>query len=165
MVCHFWHRIGIFIFRRHVTMLKLKIFTTFLVTFFGGTFYAFSAGNDLNVEEFISKYKARMENAAPDDWKTFADCAYALVSKQIATSEALNWIDRSIGIRETVYNRTVRGDFLVLKGTIREAQAEYVRAIELARLENRKDEISGIQWKILISMGIENYNKFKVGNK
>lgn len=146
-------------------MLKLKILTTLLATCYFGTLDAFSSGNDLNVEECILKIKARIENAAPDDWKTFADCASALVSKRIVTAEAIKWIDRSIEIRETIYNRIVRGDFLVLKGKIREGQAEYVRAIELARQEHRKDEISSIQWKILISMGIENYNKFQAENK
>jgi predicted RNA polymerase sigma factor len=170
IICHpesynFWHKVGFLIGRYLAAMLKLKILTTFLATFSVGILYAYSSGNDLNVEAYISGYKARIEKAAPDDWKTFADCAYALVSKRIASTEAINWINRSIEIRETVYNRTVKGDFLVLKGKIKEGQAEYVRAIELAKEENRNDEIGGIQWKILISMGIENYNKFQAENK
>jgi hypothetical protein len=106
------------------------------------------------------KHKIRVENAAPDDWMTFAKCAEALVSKRIASDEAGNWIGHSIAVRETAYNRTVKGDYLVLKGKIRDAQAEYVRAIELAKQENQQDEIGKIQWKILISMGIENYNRY-----
>jgi predicted RNA polymerase sigma factor len=68
-------------------------------------------------------------------------------------------------VKETIFNRTVKGDFLVIKGKIKEAQAEYVRAIELARELNKKDQIPGIQWKILISMGVENYNNFHAGEK
>lgn len=146
-------------------MLKLKILTTFLAICVLGDLCAFSSGNDLNVEEYISKHKARIKNVAPDDWKTFADCANALVSKRIASVEALSWVDRSIDVRETVYNRTIKGDFLVLKGRIREAQAEYVRAIELAKQENRSKEIPKIQWKILVAMGVENYYKFQSENK
>jgi hypothetical protein len=146
-------------------MLKLKILTTFLAIFAAGELCAFSSGNDLNVEEYISKHKTRIKNAAPDDWKTFADCANALVSKRIASIEAINWIDRSIEVRETVYNRTIKGDFLVLKGRIRDAQAEYVRAIELAKQENRGEEIPKIQWKILVAMGVENYYRFQSENK
>jgi hypothetical protein len=146
-------------------MLKLKDITTLLAAFLICTGYVFASGSDLNVEEYIIKQEQRIENAAPDDWKTFADCANALISKRIVTEETLNWIKRSIDIRETVYNRTIKGDYLVLKGSIKEGQAEYVRAIELAKLENRSEEISNIQWKIMISMGVENFNKFQAENQ
>ncbi|MBR9998677.1 MAG: hypothetical protein KFF73_06890 [Cyclobacteriaceae bacterium] len=142
-------------------MVKLKDFTAFLTTSLFCITFVYGTGSDLNVGEYISKHKERIENAAPDDWKTYADCANALVSKKIVTDEIIKWIDRSISIRETMYNRTVKGDYLVLKGAIRAGQAEYVRAIELAKQENRNEEISTIQWKIMISMGIENLNKFQ----
>jgi len=141
-------------------MLKVKIFTTLLAIFFAGITCVLADGNDLDVEEFISKHKARVEKAGIDDWETFAECANALVTKRIASEEVILWIDKSIEIKETIYNRTVKGDYLVCKGKIKEAQNEYIRAIELARELNKNDEIPGIQWKILISMGVENYNNF-----
>jgi predicted RNA polymerase sigma factor len=146
-------------------MLKFGIVTSFLAIFIARAICAPTPATDPNDEEYVLKYKARIETAAPDDWKTFAECANALVSKRIATVEVMNWIDHSIEIRETVFNRTIKGDYLILKGKIREGQAEYVRAIKLARQANRQDEIGEIQWKILISMGIENYNRFQAENK
>lgn len=153
-----------FTWRIYVAMMKIRIITAFLVIFLTGELYASSPGSDPNDEELVVEYKTRVNNAAPDDWMTFAECAEALVSKRIASDEAENWIGRSIAIRETAYNRTIMGDYLVLKGKIREAQAEYVRAIELAKLENRKNEIGKIQWKIMISMGIENFNRYHMAN-
>lgn len=146
-------------------MLKLKDITTLLAAVLVSTGSLLAGGNDLNIEEYISKQEQRIENAAPDDWKTLADCAGALISKRIVTDETLNWIERSINIRETFYNRTIKGDYLVLKGSVKEGQAEYVRAIELAKLANKTDEISNIQWKIMISMGVDNYNKYQAENQ
>ena len=146
-------------------MQHLKTFTPFFTICLLCVSFVFASGSDVDIEEFISKHKARIEKAAPDDWKTFADCANALISRRIAAEEVLQWIDQSIKVKETIYNRTIKGDFLVVKGKIKEAQAEYVRAIELARETNKKDEIPGIQWKILISMGIENYNNFHTGGQ
>lgn len=144
-------------------MLKIRILTACLVISLAGGLYA-SPGSGPNDEELVMKHKMRVENAAPDDWMTFAECAQALISKRIASDEAGNWIGQSIAIRETAYNRTIKGDYLVLKGKVREGQAEYVRAIELAKQENQQDEIGKIQWKIMISMGVENYNRYHTAN-
>ena len=143
----------------------LRNITTLFAAFLMAMISYPGIASDLDAEEMITKQERRAENAAPDDWKTFADCANSLVANRIVTEEAMQWIDRSINIRETVFNRTVKGDYLVLKGKIREAQAEYVRAIELAKLENKPEQIGNIQWKIMISMGIDNYNKFQAENK
>jgi hypothetical protein len=146
-------------------MIKIKDITTYFAAFLICTGYVYAGGSDLNEKEYITKQEVRISNASPDDWKTFADCANALISKRIVTDETIEWIETSIRIRETVYNRTIKGDYLVLKGAIREGQAEYVRAIELAKLENKSEEISSIQWKIMVSLGIENYNKFQSENQ
>jgi len=146
-------------------MKKLGIFTTIIVILLSNLTIASADGNDSKTEELIDKYEARIANAKMHDWKTYAECADALISMGVASDEVLAWIDRSIEVRETVYNRTVRGDCLLKQGKITDAKKEYIRAIGLAQQTGERDKISNIQWKILVAMGIENYNNFQTSGQ
>ncbi len=141
-------------------MSKLRVFTTFIViTLFSATF-AFADGNDTRTEELIDKHQTIIAKAKIKDWKTYANCANELVSMKISNEEVLSWINKSIEIKETVFNRTVKGDFLVLAGQYIDAKKEYIKAISLAQKSGEKSKIPDLQWKILVTMGIENYNNF-----
>ncbi len=146
-------------------MLIMKKINLLLVSLLIGISFALAGGDEQKVEELVSKHKAKIEKADSKDWKIYADCANALVERRIISREVYDWICHSIEIKETIYNRVVKGDYYVLKGEIRKAQAEYVKAIELAKKENKHYEIGRIQWKILISMGVENYNNFHADMK
>lgn len=146
-------------------MSKLRVFTTFIViTLFSATF-AIADGNDTRTEELIDKHQALIEKAKVKDWKTYADCARELVSMKICNEEILSWINKSIEIKETVFNRTVKGDFHLLSGEYVNAKKEYVKAISLAQKSGEKSKIPDLQWKILITMGVENYNDFHANKK
>jgi hypothetical protein len=121
---------------------------------------AYADGNDSRTEELIDKHQSRIARAKLNDWKIYADCANELVIMRIANAEILSWINKSIEIKETVFNRTVKGDILVLQGKTTEAQKEYVKAIGLAQNTEQENKIPDLQWKILVAMGIENYNNF-----
>jgi hypothetical protein len=140
-------------------MNKTRIITVFIVTLFF-SMPAYPDGAETSPEELIDKQQSIVEKARPHDWETYAKCADALISQRISSKEILSWIDRSIEIKETAYNRTVKGDFLVLKGKLTDAKKEYIKAIDLAQKTGERDKIAGIQWKILVAMGIENYNNF-----
>ena len=144
-------------------MKKLRIITTIIVTIFFSLTYAYADGNDSGPDELIDKNQAIIDRAKVNDWRTLAECADALISKRIISDEILNWIDRSIKIKETVYNRTVRGDFLVVQGKTTEAKKEYIKAISLAQKTGERSKIADIQWKILVAMGVENLNDFQAG--
>lgn len=135
-------------------------FHVILVIFLSMVINLPAEGSDPDEEAFIARQEERIASTSYHDWKTYADCVRALVERRIKTEEALQWIDHSIEIRETIYNLEIKGDYLVLSGQVREGQKHYVRAIELAREEGKAHKVGEIQWKILISMGVDNYNRF-----
>ena len=146
-------------------MIKLRVFTTFVVIALFSTSLVFADGNDTRTAELIDKHQTIIEKAKVTDWKTYAECANELVSMRISNEEILSWINKSIEIKETIFNRTVKGDFLLLEGEYINAKKEYIKAISLAQKSGKKKVIPDLQWKILIAMGVENYNNFHANQK
>ena len=146
-------------------MSKLRVFTTFIVIALFSTTLVLADGNDTRTAELIDKHQTIIEKAKVTDWKTYADCANELVSMRISNEEILSWINKSIEIKETIFNRTVKGDFLLLEGEYINAKKEYIKAISLAQKSGKKKVIPDLQWKILIAMGVENYNNFHANQK
>ena len=146
-------------------MKKLRIFTTLLVTMIFSIAMSYADGNDSNTDQLIVKHQMIIAKAGIKDWKCYAECADALMTQRIVNDEVLSWIKKSIEIKETVFNRTLMGDYLVLNNKTTEAKKEYIKAISLAQTTGEKSKISGIQWKILVAMGVENYNDFHATNK
>ena len=146
-------------------MPKFRVFTTFIVIALFSTTSVFADGNDSKAEELIDKHQTKISKAKVKDWKTYAECASELVSLRIGNEEILSWINKSIEIKETVFNRTVKGDFLVLAGDYIDAKKEYIKAISLAQKSGEKNKIPDLQWKILIAMGDENYHNFHADQK
>jgi hypothetical protein len=141
-------------------MKTLRIITTLIVTMMLSISMSMADGNDSNTEDLIDKQEAKIEKARSQDWKLYAECADVLIKARISNKDVLSWINKSIEIKETVYNRTLMGDYLVLENKTTEAKKEYIKAISLAQKNGEKEKISGIQWKILVAMGVENYNNF-----
>lgn len=146
-------------------MSKLRVFTTFVVIAFFSTSLVLADGNKSRTEELIDKHQSIIDNAKIEDWKTYAECANELVSMRIYDEEILSWINKSIEIKETIFNRTVKGDFLLLAGEYINAKKEYIKAISLAQKSGKKNVIPDLQWKILIAMGVENYDNFHANQK
>ena len=146
-------------------MSKLRVFTTFIVITLCSASLVFADGNDSKTEELIDKHQTKIAKANTKDWKTYAECANELVALSISNEEILSWINKSIQIKETVFNRTVKGDFLVLAGQYVDAKKEYIKAISIAQQSGKKNIIPDLQWKILITMGLENYHNFHANQK
>ena len=146
-------------------MSKLRVFTAFIVIALFSTTFVYADGNDTRTEELIDKHQTIIAKANVKDWKTYANCANELVSMQICSAEILSWINKSIEIKETVFNRTVKGDYLVLAGQYVNAKKEYIKAISLAQKSGDRSIIPDLQWKILVTMGVENYNNFHANKK
>jgi hypothetical protein len=146
-------------------MPKLRVFTTVVVIALFSTSLVLADGNDTRAAELIDKHQTKIDKAKVTDWKTYAECANELVSMRISSEEILSWINKSIEIKETIYNRTVKGDFLLLEGEYINAKKEYIKAISLAQKSGKKNVIPDLQWRILIAMGVENYNDFHANQK
>ncbi|HLF35245.1 MAG TPA: hypothetical protein VI583_13465 [Cyclobacteriaceae bacterium] len=108
-------------------------------------------------ESILIRMKNRAENAREGDWKILADCAEKLISRGIANDEILSWIEKSICVEENYYNLSLLGDYFHLKQDYSLAKQFYVKALLMAQKVNNPDAMRRLQWKILISMGTENY--------
>ncbi|MFY0654227.1 MAG: hypothetical protein JXQ96_19475 [Cyclobacteriaceae bacterium] len=103
------------------------------------------AGSD----KTFNKAKAAVENASPDDWKTYAKSAKMLIRKNTNMAEAKQWIERSLKIRETSYNLEIMGDYYAKNNLPREAVTWYVKSMNKMKEEqNATIDTSSIQDKI-----------------
>jgi hypothetical protein len=110
-------------------------------------------------ERMLLRAKRKVDNAKAGDWKTLADCANDLIKKGISSEDELEWINRSIALNENIYNISLLGDYFILKREYKRAIENYLKAIQLARIENNTEAIPTLQWKVLITLGTQNYYK------
>lgn len=141
-------------------MSRIKNIAAIVVILLFSTASVLADGNDSRKDELIGKYQSRIDKAKEHDWQTYAECADELLSLRITCEEVCNWIEKSIQIKETVKNRTLKGDLMVLQGKYTEAKKEYIKAIALAQHSDEAHLIADLQWKILVASGIENYEDF-----
>ena len=100
------------------------------------------------------KAREAVENAAPDDWHTLAESAEKLMRNKKNLKEANEWIDRSIEIKATSFNYTLKGDYFVAVKMSDKALDYYVKAMQLAQEENKKADLSSLQQKVAAITGI-----------
>ena len=127
-------------------LLSLGLVTALLLTF---SISFASTGS--KAEE---KAREAVENAAPDDWHTLAESAEKLMRNKKNLKEANEWIDRSIEIKETAYNHTLKGDYFQAVKMPEKALKYYVKAMQLAQEENKDADLSSIQQKVAAITGI-----------
>lgn len=122
-----------------------KISTLALALFISMASMTAEAKNDKTIE------KARMavENASPDDWKTYAKSAKMLIGKKSSMTEAKQWIEKSISIRETSSNLEIFGDYYVANNVPRKASEYYIKSMKKMREENPGCNVSEIQSKVI----------------
>lgn len=127
-------------------MNKLKKLSTLaLALFISMASMTAEAKNDKTIE------KARMavENASPDDWKTYAKSAKMLIGKKSSMTEAKQWIEKSISIRETSSNLEIFGDYYAANNVPRKASEYYIKSMKKMREENPGCNVSEIQAKVI----------------
>lgn len=86
--------------------------------------------------------------AEPSDWKVLAKSAKICFNKNENTSEALNWINRSIEIKKTPENLEIKADYLLSQNQKREALLLYTEAVSVGRSANIHFDSSKLQAKI-----------------
>lgn len=131
-------------------MKSLKIVIAVLLVAFLGTSFTY-ANVDLDDKDSKSVIKARkaIQNAAPDDWTTFAQSAAICIKKNQNMKEASQWIDKSLKIKETQYNLEVKGDYYKANKLYREAMTYYIKSIAAGRSLDNNFDASRLQSKIL----------------
>ncbi len=101
-------------------------------------------------DKSVDKAKAAVENASPDDWKTYAKSAQILIRKKADMSEAKKWIEKSIAIKETPLNLEVMGDYYVKNNLPKKAINYYIKSMDKMKEQNDATiDTSAIQDKIV----------------
>ena len=85
----------------------------------------------------LAKARAAVNAAKPDDWRTPFDAARYALGNGVATDdqEALAWLDKSIGVKETFQNLSAKARTLLKAGKKDEAIALGERAIQRGKLD------------------------------
>jgi hypothetical protein len=107
--------------------------------------FAFQAS--ANDDKLVEKARTAVSSASPDDWHTLASWAEKCIKKGVNLKEASEWLDKSIAIRETAYNLSVKGDYYVANKLPEKALESYIRSLELGRTDENFD-IEAVQNKI-----------------
>jgi hypothetical protein len=96
----------------------------------------------------LSKLKAAVEGAKPDDWRTaYQAAAYALNNKDAADDgQGMMWLDQSIKVKETFQNLSFKASVLYKAGKKDEAFALADQAIQRGKAD--KVDTSGFEKRL-----------------
>jgi hypothetical protein len=84
----------------------------------------------------VEKLRAAVAAAKPDDWRTPLQAANYAFSNKVDTDEAMQWLDKSIRVKETFNNLSAKARVLAGQGKTAEAVAAAEKAIQLAKAPN-----------------------------
>ncbi|WP_068839753.1 DUF2911 domain-containing protein [Pontibacter akesuensis] len=94
----------------------------------------------LNIETEIEKKALQNINkalaaAAPDDWYTWAQCAEYMLSRKEHHEKALEWINKSIAIKDNFYNNWIKAKLYAHNNEFKVAATLSAKAIQLGSSE------------------------------
>ena len=85
----------------------------------------------------VEKARAAVAAAKPDDWRTPLQAAnYVFTNNLPNTDEAMQWLDKSLKVKETFGNLYTKARVLGGRGKTAEAVATAERALQLAKAPN-----------------------------
>lgn len=76
------------------------------------------------------KARQAVEEAAPDDWYTYAQSAEKSIRKKENLKEVKGWLERSLEINQNAYNLAVMGDYYTLTNLPIKAYKYYVKSLK-----------------------------------
>lgn len=124
------------------TTLSWAMGMMFLLVQFSG----FSATNP--TEKTIEKARAAVEAASPDDWETLAKSAEMCVRKNVNMTEAKQWIDASMEIKESALALEVAGDYYKANKLYTKATDHYVKSMLALKKDDFYADTSHLETKI-----------------
>jgi hypothetical protein len=80
----------------------------------------FTVNFDIDAKAY-SNIKKAFQNAAPDDWSTYAYAANYAADNKVHADEAMEWVEKSISIKPAFYNYFVKAKLLANRNKIKEA--------------------------------------------
>ncbi len=96
----------------------------------------------------VKKARKAVEEAAPHDWQTYAEAASMCFKKSVNWEEALDWVEKSVEIRETAFNLEVMGDYYLKNKMPAKAIEYYIKSMDKARAIDVNSDLRSQQAKI-----------------
>jgi Protein of unknown function (DUF2911) len=84
----------------------------------------------------LEKVRAAVAAAKPDDWRTPLQAANYALTNNVATDEAMQWLEKSIKTKETFGNLYTKARALAGQGKNAEAVATADKALQMAKAPN-----------------------------
>jgi len=84
----------------------------------------------------VEKMRAAVASAKPDDWRTPLQAANYAFANNVATDEAMQWLEKSIKVKETFNNLSAKARVLAGQGKNAEAVAAADKALQMAKVPN-----------------------------
>jgi hypothetical protein len=100
------------------------------------------------IEIGLANARAAMAALAPDDGTTAFRCASFAFQNGAALDEAKQWVDKSIGIKETWLNLRLKADMMAKEGKPKDAIKFAQRAIEVGKTDAPPDELTKIEKQV-----------------
>lgn len=107
--------------------------------------FIFAASKD---DKATIKSRQIVENATPDDWKALADAAAICVNKKTNLTQAAEWLEKSLSIKESAYNLEIKGDYMLLSNQPKVAMGLYIKAMQTGMNSQSGYDVSQLQAKI-----------------
>jgi hypothetical protein len=101
--------------------------------------------------QFLANAKDAVAKAKPDDWRTPLTAARVLYENKYALTDAFAFLDKSIAIKETFANLSMRANVLGDIGKKKEAVADAEKAIAVGKASDQKpapESVSDLEKKI-----------------
>lgn len=149
-----WHGISLLIsehkiFEKFFLLKNLKLMTMKnSIKFFGvifalivlsssaNAFGPFEKKSEEKVDKVTQKAREAVSNATADDWLTYAKSAEKCIKKGVNLKEAGEWIDKSLTIKESPYNLTIKGDYFLASNLPDKALEFYVKGLKVGKSED-----------------------------
>ena len=109
---------------KNVRLIMMALATVFVST----SVYAAPKATE---NKTVEKARLAVEEAAPDDWYTYAEAAQKCMKKKVNLKEAKTWLQKSLNIKETPYNLAVMGDYYNMNKLPEKALEYYVKSLRL----------------------------------
>ena len=113
-----------------------------------GMLFTFSSTYATSGDKTTEKARAAVKDAAPDDWETLARAANMCIKKKVNLSEAKEWLDTSLGIKESAMANEVAGDYYMLNKLYDKAINHYVKSMMMAKESDFYADTAELQAKI-----------------
>ncbi|HNP18316.1 MAG TPA: hypothetical protein PKL31_07785 [Fulvivirga sp.] len=101
-----------------------------------------------NADKVVEKARAMVSEAAPHDWQTLAKAADLCIKKDVNLTEAKEWLDKSLTIKESSMALEVAGDYYAKNKLYDQAINNYVQSMLKIKDHDRQADTSRLEAKI-----------------